>query len=117
MESPAHRDLKLRAAHLLRNHFGCFAIATEVTAPVPRFRIDAAGMSDTAFQSASPDATASTRPQPADRTSFFIEAKAARADFLRDAQELPRLLAQRNRIERELSAIRTEFVRELEPAL
>jgi len=127
MESPAHRDLKLRAAHLLREHFGCFAIATEVTAPVPRFRIDAAGMSDTAFDPAAsalptappdrPRPPRSPRPERTPRTSIFIEAKAARADFLRDARQLPCLLAQRDRLERELAAIRAEFVRELEPAL
>lgn len=102
MESVTHRTLKrIAVGYLLGRR--CAAAAPEVVAPVPRWRIDAAGYADASDET------------PA--TTTFMECKVSRADFLRDARRAAALFARRERLEAMLRRVEQEFVRVIEPHL
>lgn len=92
MESAAHAALKKVALAYLVSR-GCVAAATEVAAPVPRWRVDAAGYAEHEFAGGDPQDHA-----PAHAT-IIIECKQARGDFLSDARRLDRLLHLRDRLD------------------
>jgi hypothetical protein len=116
MESAAHQQLKWMAIRFLRRQ-GCAAVATEVSCPIARHRLDAAGYCD---RSAAPREPAGLfPPEPAERrvTTTIIECKQDRSDFLRDDEETARLLSMRDHLERLRAAMEATRVRRLEPHL
>ncbi len=118
METPDHLELKAMALRWLAAD-GCAVAACEVRCPISRYRVDAAGYADppppqrpAAFRAAVPGG-----PAPRLGRTTFVECKVSRADFLRDTRDRPRLLAERDRLHRELEHVRAEFIRPLEPHL
>jgi len=91
MESRMHLALKRASAAFLREH-GCRVVAAEVSCPFGRYRVDVAGYADTiggrqeGLESGAPRSGVRAAPgrRCAPRT-VFIECKANRSDFRRDA--------------------------------
>ena len=125
MESFEHRELKrLAVAWLAR--LGCRAIATEVTCPISRYRVDVAGWLDHSestlldaggLQKRRPGIAASLfddRPSRRGRRSprtIVVECKRSRSDFIRDDRNADRL---KQRLEM-LRRVRNRFERVLIP--
>jgi len=97
MESRMHRSLKCAAAAFLREH-GCRVVAAEVVCPFGRYRVDVAGYADRPVRLRAPsralppprehDLSSVVHDHPGTEPSIrtvFIECKATRSDFGRDA--------------------------------
>ncbi|MBK12484.1 MAG: hypothetical protein CL849_03015 [Crocinitomicaceae bacterium] len=105
MESFEHQELKrLAVAWLVR--LGCRAIATEVTCPISRYRVDVAGWLDHSestlldaggLQKRRPGIAASlfddrvSRRGPRSPRTIVVECKRSRSDFVRDDRNADRL--------------------------
>ncbi|HMN97347.1 MAG TPA: hypothetical protein PKC43_12815 [Phycisphaerales bacterium] len=143
METPSHAALKrLARAFLLR--IGCSCAACEVTCPIARHRVDAAGYADdtvalpavgeraaaTLWSLAAAlagggqgrgeaPARATSRRRAADRepTTVIVECKRSRSDFFRDGEDVDALLAERQRLRNRRAEIEERQIRQLEPHL
>lgn len=144
METMDHRALK-RLARSFARAIGCCAVASEVVAPVPRWRVDVAGYGDGPATSSLPGATgersgspalqpsnanstrpsssltsnqANTRPtRPRTPFTIIIECKQSRADFLRETRDRAALLRRRRALERDLREIESTLLPACEPHL
>ncbi|MBX3355770.1 MAG: hypothetical protein KF724_08730 [Phycisphaeraceae bacterium] len=128
----------LAAAFLSR--LGCVVIASEVSCPIHRFRLDVAGwteMGDGPFEhrvsrvsratlwsgamrseasGARPTGAGSPRVFRAART-IIVECKQSRADFLRDGSQLDPLLRERDRLRHRKIELEETLVKRHEPQL
>ncbi|MCA9309778.1 MAG: hypothetical protein KDA21_01130 [Phycisphaerales bacterium] len=111
METHRHLELKRIAAAWLLSR-GCLAVAPEVTAPIPRFRLDVAGYGEGRRL---PDESG-RRPPPQPRT-VAIECKQVRSDFIRDSRARERLLKEREMLEQRCAFLEETHVRHHEPHL
>lgn len=136
METMDHRALK-RLAHSFARAIGCCAVASEVVAPVPRWRVDVAGYGDgpapeslqsaasrgsalTSLPGAASYGSASRTPQsnrPRTPFTIIIECKQSRADFLRETRDRAALLRRRRALERDLREIESTLLPACEPHL
>ena len=124
METMDHRALKRLACSFARA-IGCCAVASEVVAPVPRWRVDVAGYGDGPPREgfclgATSDGSASFAPQsnrPRTPFTIIIECKQSRADFLRDTRDRAALLRRRRALERDLREIESTLLPACEPHL
>lgn len=111
MESPLHLELKAQALSYLAQ-LGCEVRAAEVTAPLARFRVDAAGYrfaGATNGEALWPDLWPET---------FLIECKATREDFLRCTRHHAALCRERQALRTRLVQQAGEFARaDEEPVL
>lgn len=119
-ESQLHHKLKVAAARFLLAE-GCSAAGLEVTSPIGRFRIDAAGYVDKATPSrlrllASLPSKLMFTPGTQPRT-VLIECKASRADLMRDAAATEPLLRDLKILHERRNHVREEFISILEPHL
>ncbi len=133
-ETLDHHALKrLAVAWLWR--LGCRVVATEVLAPVGRYRVDVAGWFDrpvdgllersaAAATSASAASLWATHDGRARRdaarsegATIIIECKQSRADFLRDGSDPDALLRERERLRRRKAEIEETKVKRFEPTL
>ena len=119
-ESQLHQKLRVAAARFLLAE-GCSAAGLEVTSPIGRFRIDAAGYVDKATPSrlkllASLPNKMMFIPGTQPRT-VLIECKASRADLMRDAAATEPLLRDLKVLHERRSHVREEFISILEPHL
>lgn len=108
METQRHRELKRIGAGWLLSR-GFLAVAPEVTAPIPRFRLDVAGYGEGEF-----DANGERNRQP---QTVVIECKQARSDFIRDSRRTDRLLRERRLLEQRCAFLEETHVRHHEPHL
>lgn len=132
METEAHIQLKrLAAAYLLREGFG--AVATEVPGPIMRIRVDVAGYIDSTpiapgfnhlTHAADAQAALPFAPDPrrAPRTRcdpriVVIECKQARADLVRDIDDLAKLLDLRDRLAARRAALEAAILADGDPGL
>ena len=114
METWAHCTLKMLAVEFLRS-LGCQAVATEVSCPIARYRLDVAGYLDTV-----PLADlggASPRRRRCKPQTVLIECKQSRVDFLRDRRETDRLLRLRTELHRIRRHIEERRIKVNEPHL
>jgi len=111
MESPLHLDLKGRALRFLAER-GCAVAGTEVTAPIARFRVDAAGyryaggVSDRTAAEHSGSLWPDLWPE-----TFLIECKASRADFLRCTSFASALRQRRDRLRKRRTQQADDFAK------
>lgn len=132
MESWRHAALKVIAIEWLAR-CGCSAMAQEVTTPIPRWRVDTAGWIDhlPEFKEQS-DWLPRTAPQREHSPLFaspsprriasspgviVIECKQERSDFLRDRDDLSKLLTERDRLRRRQLHLEDSRVKLFEPHL
>lgn len=133
-ETLAHLQLKrLAAATLLR--WGCHAVATEVLCPISRYRVDAAGYLDaepygpdvnhvalrrgteTLFDAAQGAGAVTGGPRRScPPRTVIIECKQSREDFLRDRDEVDKLLGVRASLQARLDRF-VDTVKRTEPEL
>lgn len=114
MESRRHGMLKEAGARYLLAQ-GCPAVATEVRCPRGRFRADLAGYRDRAPLPT--ERTLWDSPPARAVTTFILECKASRADFLRDAADLGELLSRREALDVRRLALQLEAIPHAEPHL
>lgn len=98
METDAHQRLKRMAVGFLREQ-GCRAVATEVSCPIARYRVDVAGYQD----------------RPA--ATVLIECKQDRADYMRDRRDADRLVELRRELEAIRRSIEERRIKRHEPHL
>ena len=111
VETHRHLELKrIAAAWLLAR--GWLAVAPEVTAPIPRFRLDVAG-----YGEGRREPTEAGKRPPAEPRTIAIECKQARSDFIRDSREQERLLREREMLEQRCVFLEQTHVRHHEPHL
>lgn len=132
METEAHIQLKrLAAAYLIREGFG--AVAMEVPGPIMRIRVDVAGYIDSTpvapgfnhltyaadAQAALPfDDAALRRPRVrCDPRIVVIECKQARADLVRDIDDLAKLLDLRDRLATRRASLEAAILADGDPGL
>jgi len=119
---------RLAAAFLLRH--GCQAAGVEVRCAIGRYRADAMGYIDAAPIGADVNhlkrwaepqgelfGTTGGRRARCEPQVVLVECKRSRGDFLRDAEERGRLLAQRERVLRRLAHLQDAIVKVAEPGL
>src|SRR5262245_19156742 len=111
METAAHHALKRLARAYLRE-CGCQAVATEVRCPISRYRIDVAGYLDSVVVN-----QATGHRQRCQPLTIVIECKQSRADFLRDAEHMARMLQLRERLDQIRRSIEENRIKSLEPQL
>jgi hypothetical protein len=121
METSDHRRLKRFALEFLAHH-GCSAYALEVRCPLSRWRLDAAGYLDSrpaAMEQRDGAARREAAPRrtPCEPRTIIIECKQERGDFLRDGEETPRLIAERERLHLMQRRMEEERLKVLEPHL
>ncbi len=132
MESSRHAALKVIALEWLAR-CGCSAMALEVTTPIPRWRVDAAGWCDhipdfseqsdwlprrIAARPSAPLFETVASPRTASSPGVIvIECKQDRADFLRDRGDLSALLVERERLLRRQLHLEESHVKRFEPQL
>ena len=114
METRAHCTLKMLAVEFLRS-LGCQAVATEVSCPIARYRLDVAGYLDT-VPVAEPRRAGPRRRRCKPQT-VLIECKQSRVDFLRDRRETDRLLRLREELHRIRRHIEERRIKVNEPHL
>ncbi len=119
---------RLAAAFLLRH--GCQAAGVEVRCAIGRYRADAMGYIDAAPIGAEVNhlkrwaqpqgelfGAVGGRRVRCEPQIVLVECKRSRGDFLRDAEERGRLLAQRERVLRRLAHLQEAIVKVAEPGL
>jgi hypothetical protein len=111
VETVAHRRLKRLALTYLRRS-GCLAAALEVSSPIGRYRVDAAGYRDRA--GGEPGVRSSSRV-PA--STILVECKQCRSDFLRDRAQFDRLQSHRRSLEAIARSIEEHRIKQEEPHL
>lgn len=125
METIDHQELKWLACEWLVR-MGARAVATEVFAPIPRWRVDVAGWldgRDHRFHRPELDAPLFDRTVGLDGaptepvTTIVVECKQSRADFFRDTGKVDELIAERDRIERRCRELEETRVKVYEPHL
>ncbi|MBL8990473.1 MAG: hypothetical protein JNJ48_02705 [Phycisphaerae bacterium] len=116
MESALHQGLKAAALEWLFAAAGCSAAAAEVSCPLSRRRVDAAGYLD-ALPARRRDASLPKGLRGPSAGTIIIECKVSRGDYRGDAAHAEALLAQRRRAEEHLRQIESQYVRTLEPHL
>ncbi len=114
METRAHCTLKMLAIEFLRS-LGCQAVATEVSCPIARYRLDVAGYLDT-VPVAEPRRAGPRRRRCKPQT-VLIECKQSRVDFLRDRRDTDRLLRLREELHRIRRHIEERRIKVNEPHL
>ncbi len=121
METLDHQELKALACEWLIRQ-GARVVATEVAAPVPRWRVDAAAWidgRDHAFHKPGHDAPLfeSSAPHADPVTTVVVECKQSRADFFRDAERVDGLIAERDRLSQRCRDLEETRVKVYEPHL
>jgi hypothetical protein len=124
METPAHKTLKQEAVRLLVRA-GCVAAGIEVSCPIARHRVDAAGYvdalpkgrrnSDEYERLGSLTDFRFVRGERA--KTVIVECKQARSDFLTDSRDMGELLAERERLMRVRAVLEEQIVKACEPQL
>lgn len=134
METLTHQKLKRTGARFLVR-WGFQAVATEVSSPIPRHRVDVAGYIDATplapgerreierrtalgpslFDGLSGATTG--RRTPCEPRTVVIECKQSRADFLRDRRDMARLLQLRKRLEARKEFLERAVLMPREPQL
>ena len=114
MESPAHMELKRIAARYLLE-CGCACVAMEVRCPRSKFRVDVAGYLDT--DRIADGESGRQRFVRREARTIVVEAKASRADFIRDNRRADRLLRLRRHLQDERTRLENTELRETEPHL
>ena len=117
METIAHKQLK-RFAEAFLMHHGCLAVALEVKCAIPRYRADVAGWLDSRRVLENGDAK-DRRPKRkrCEPRTVIIECKQSREDFLRDRDQLEKLLSMREHLQRMRAAMEEQRVKVFEPHL
>lgn len=127
-ETLDHHALKRLAVAWLWK-LGCRVIATEVRAPIGRYRVDVAGWFDRPIDGllergpgasslwAAEEGRARRGASHAEGATIIIECKQSRADFLRDGSDPDDLLRERERLRRRRAEIEETKVKRYEPAL
>jgi hypothetical protein len=116
METAVHTQLRLASVSALLAG-GCCAAACEVRCPISRFRVDAAGYLDPLPKRPGPERISTAFPRSQDARTVIVECKQARADFLRDNRETPRLLARRRELDAARQCLEDRIIRASEPQL
>jgi hypothetical protein len=124
METSAHRLLKQEAIRLLLRA-GCSAAGVEVSCPIARHRVDAAGYIDAlprsrrnAVEYEKTGSQIGLRFSRGERAkTVIVECKQARSDFLTDSRDMGELLAERDRLVRVRAVLEEQIVKACEPQL
>jgi hypothetical protein len=122
METPTHKSLKSAAVRLLLAN-GCVAAAAEVSCPIARHRVDAAGYLDPLSKkprraSIAEDSSLTPILTRGERArTIIVECKQSRADFLSDRADALALRERRAHLEAVRAAIEDRILKVCEPEL
>jgi hypothetical protein len=121
VETIDHQELKWLACEWLIRQ-GARVVATEVSAPIPRWRVDVAGWldgRDHRFHRPELDAPLfdGTVNGSEPVMTIAVECKQSRADFFRDTGKVDELVAERDRLERRCRELEETRIKVYEPHL